>query len=139
MLDIYTCIISCIIFSDLVPDLYFYDTNTWDSCDMHYLDYMTFLDIPCYFILWFRVLVILWLCYTIVTCPGYSMFIIYMSHYACTILLYMIYLLDCSCCYYYFQFLILPNILCLCPTYCYYIFIFSSIVLFLRLLLLVRF
>jgi len=43
-LDIYTCIISCIVFSDLVPDLYFHDTDTWDSCDMHYLDYMMFLD-----------------------------------------------------------------------------------------------
>ena len=59
MLDICTCIISFIVFSDLVPDLYFQDTDTWDSCDMHYLDYMTFIDIPCYFILWSWVLVII--------------------------------------------------------------------------------
>ena len=39
---------------DLVPDLYFRDT-TWDSCDMHYLDYMIFLDWPCDFNLWSRV------------------------------------------------------------------------------------
>jgi len=89
MLDIYTYIISCIIFSDLVHDLYFYDTDTWDSCDMHYLDYMMFLDLLCYFILWYRILVILWLYYIIVTHPGHLMFIIYMSHYACTTLLYM--------------------------------------------------
>jgi len=125
MLDICTCIIFFIIFSDLVPDMYFQDTNTWDSCDMHYLDYMTFLDLPWFFILWSRVLVILWLCYITVTYPGHFMFIIYMSHYACTVSLYMIYLPDYSCYYYYFQFSILPNILFLCPTYCYYIFIFS--------------
>ena len=125
MLDICTCIISFTVFSDLVPDLYFQDTNTWDSCDMHYLDYMTFVNIPCYFILWSQVLVILWLYYTTVTCPRRLIFIIYMSHHTCTVLLYMIYLLDYSYYYYYFQFSILPNILFLCPTYCYYIFIFS--------------
>ena len=59
MLDICTCIISFIVFSDLVPDMYLQDADTWDSCDMHYLDYMTFLDIPCYFILWSRLLVIM--------------------------------------------------------------------------------
>jgi len=37
MLDIYTCILSCIIFNDLVPDLYFHDTDTWDSCDIRIL------------------------------------------------------------------------------------------------------
>ena len=45
MLDIYTYIISNIVFSDLVLDLCFHDTDTWYSCDMHYLDYMTFLDL----------------------------------------------------------------------------------------------
>ena len=55
MLDIYTCIISCMVFSDLLLDIYFHDTDTWDSCDMHYLDYMIFLDWPCDF-----KLVILW-------------------------------------------------------------------------------
>jgi len=131
-------IISCIIFSNLVLDMYFQDTDTRDSCDMH--DYMTFLDIPCYFILWSRVLVIVWLCYTTVTCPGHFMFIIYMSHYACTVSLYMIYHLDYSCYYYYLQFSILPNILLLCPVYCYYFFIFSLLsFFFLRVLLLVRF
>jgi len=59
MLDICTCIISCIVFSDIVLEIYFQDTDTWNSCDLHYLDYMTFLDIPCYFILWSRVLVIM--------------------------------------------------------------------------------
>ena len=57
MLDIYTCIISCIVFNDLVTDIYFYDTDTWNLYDMHYLDYMTFLDIPCY-----CDLVFLWSC-----------------------------------------------------------------------------
>jgi len=33
MLNIYTCIIFGIVFSDLVSHLYFYDTDTWDSCD----------------------------------------------------------------------------------------------------------
>jgi len=94
MLNIYTCIISCIVFSDQVPDIYFHDTDTWDSCDLHYLDYMTFLDLPCYFILWSCVLVILWLYYTTVTYPGHLMCNIYMLHHACTISLYMIYRLD---------------------------------------------
>ena len=125
MLEICICIISFIVFSDLVPDLYFQDTDTWDSCDMHYLDYMTFLDIPCYFILWSRVFMTLLLCYMTVTCSGHFMFIIYMSHYVCMVSLYMIYRLDYSSYYYYLQFSILLNILCLCPTYCYYIFIFS--------------
>ena len=132
MLDICTYIISFILFSDLVPD-------TWESCDMHYLDYITLLDIPCYFTLCSRVLMILWLCYTTVTFPGCLMFIIYMSHHACMILLYMIYLPDYSCDCYYIRFLIFPYILFLCLTYCYYIFIFSFIVPFLRVLLLVRF
>jgi len=96
MLNIYTCIISRIIFGDLVPNLYFYDTDTWDSCDTNYLDYMTFLDLLCYLFLWSRVLVILWLYYTIVTRPGHLMFIICMSHHACTVSLYTIYHLDFS-------------------------------------------
>ena len=70
MLDICTYIISFILFSDLVPD-------TCDSCDMHYLDYITFLDLSCDSNLWSRVLVILWLCYTTITCPRHFMFIIY--------------------------------------------------------------
>ena len=111
MLDIYTCIISCIVFSDLVPDLYLYDTDTWNSCDMYFLDYMMFLDLPCYFILWSHVLVILWLCYTAVTRPGHFIFIIYMSHYACTISLCMIYRLDFFGYYYYCQFPIILVIL----------------------------
>jgi len=123
MLDICTYIISFILFSDLVPD-------TWDSCDMHYLDYMTFLDIPCYFTLCSRVLMILWLCYTTIN----------MSYYVCTVSLYMIYHLDYSFYYYYLQFSILPNIMFLCPVYCYYFFIFSLLsFFFLRVLLLVRF
>jgi len=140
MLDIYTCIISCIVFSDLVPDIYFHDTDTWDSCDMRYIDYMMFLDLPWCFILWSRVPVILWLYYTPVTRSGHLMFIIYMSHYACMALLYMIYHPDYFCYCYYFQFSILPNILFLYPTYCYYFFIFSLLSFFsLRVLLLVRF
>ena len=59
MLDICTCIISFIVFSDLVPDLYFQDTDTWDSCDMHYLDYMTFLE---YYVILFCDLEFLWSC-----------------------------------------------------------------------------
>jgi len=75
-----------------------------------------------------------------VTCPWHFMFIIYMLHYACTVSLYMIYLPDYSCYCYYFQFSILPNILSLYPTYCYYIFIFSLLSFSsLRVLLLVRF
>jgi len=53
-----------------------------------------FLDLPCYFILWSYILVILWLYYTTVTRPGHHMFIICMSHHTCTILLYMMYRLD---------------------------------------------
>ena len=59
MLDICTWTLSFIIFSDLVPDLYFQDTDTWDSCDMHYTDYVMFLDLPWCFILWSHVLVII--------------------------------------------------------------------------------
>ena len=59
MLDINICIISCIVFSDLVPDIYFHNTDTWDSCDMHYLVYMKFLSWPCEFNLWSRVLMIM--------------------------------------------------------------------------------
>ena len=50
---------------------------------------------------------------------------IYMSHHACMIFLYIIYHPDYSCYCNYFQFSILSNILFLCPTYCYYFFIFS--------------
>ena len=109
MLDIYTCIISCIVFSNLVLNLYFRDTNTWNSCDVHYLEYMIFVDPPCYFILWSRVLEILLLYYTTVTRLGHLMFIIFMWQHACTVLLYMIYHLDYSCYCYYFQFSILPK------------------------------
>jgi len=116
MLNIYTYIISCIVFSDLVPDIYFHDTNTGDSCDMHYFDYMTFLDLPCYFILWSRVLVI----------------ILQNSYSSRTSNVHYIYATPCmhgllvhdlssqfSCYYYYFQFSILLIILFLlfqCPT-----------------------
>ena len=86
-----------------------------------------FLDLPWCFILWSRVLVIMLHDSYL---SGRLMFIIYMSHHACTVLLYMIYLLDYSCYYYYFQPSILPNILFLCPTYCYYIFIFSLLLFF---------
>ena len=67
---------------DLVLDLYFRDT-TWDSCDMHYLDYIIFFDLPYDFNLWFCVLVIFWSCYMIFTHPGYPIFIIFMSRHAC--------------------------------------------------------
>ena len=136
MIDICTCIISCIVlviyFLTRIFKILTFETHvtciiltTWHSWIYHVI-------LSCD-------LEFLWLCYTTVTCPGHLMFIIYMSHPACTTLLYMIYRLDYSCYCYYFQFSILPNILCLCPTYCYYIFIFSFIVLFLRVLLLVRF
>ena len=75
---------------------------------------------PCYFFLWSRVYVILWLCYMTVTRPGHLMFIIYISHHACTAFLYMIYRLGYSCYCYYFQFSILSKILFLlfqCPTW----------------------
>ena len=104
--------------SDLVPDLCSRGSDTWDTCDMHYLDYMILLDWPCDFNLWSHVLVIFWLCYTIVTRPRHLMFIIFMSQHACAVLLYIIYRLDYSC-YCYFQFSILPNILFFlfqCPT-----------------------
>jgi len=65
---------------------------------------MIFLDWPYYFNLWSRVLMILWLYYTTITRLGYFMFIIYMSHYACTVSLYMIYRPDYSFYCYYFQF-----------------------------------
>ena len=136
MLDIYTCIISCIVFRDLVPDIYFHDTDTWDLCDMYYLNFMMFLDWPCDFILWYCILVILWLCYTTVTRPGHLMFIIYMSHHSCmqyTVSLYMIYRLN-------FLLLLLLSVLdtakyivllismpYLC---CYYIFIFFLLLFF---------
>ena len=42
---------------DLAPDIYFGNSDTWDLCNMHYLDYMIFLNWPCYFNLWSRVLV----------------------------------------------------------------------------------
>jgi len=82
MLDIYICIISCIILSDLLPDIYFHDTDTWDLCDMHYVDYIMFLDLPCYFILWYRVLMILWLYYTTVSRSGHliSLYICHTMH-----------------------------------------------------------
>ena len=63
---------------------------------MHYIDYMMFMDLPSYFILWSRVLVILWLYYTTVTRPVYLMCIIYMSYHACTVSMHMIYPLDFS-------------------------------------------
>ena len=114
MLDICTCIISCIIFSDIVPDVYFHNTDTWDSCDMHYIDYMMFLDLPCYFILWSCVLAILLVYYTIVTRPGYLMFVIYMSHHACMVLLYMIYRLN-------FPVIVITFSSWYCQTYCSFI------------------
>ena len=135
--------LSCIIFSDLVPDIYFHDTDTWDSCDMHYIDYMMFLDLPFYFILWSRVLVILWLCCITITHPGHLMFIIYMSHHACTVSLYMIYRLDFPVivitfssryCQTYLLLIFMPYL------YCYCIFVFSLLIFFsLRVLFLVRF
>ena len=83
-----------------------------------------FLDLPCHSILWSRILVILWLYYTTVTHPGYLMFVIYVT--SCMHGLIVHDLSSWFSCYcYYFQFLILPNLLFLCPTYCYYIFIFS--------------
>ena len=146
MIDICTCIISYIVFSNLVPDMYqdtdtwdscdmhmYQDTDTWDSCDMHYLDYMIFLDILCYFILWSRVLVIILhdsylsrtshVHYIHVTPCMHDLIVHDLS-------------LDYSCDCYYIQFLIFPYILFLCPTYCYYIFIFSLLsFFFLRVLL----
>ena len=125
MLDINTCIISCIVFNDLVTDLYLYDTDTWDYCDMHYLDYMIFLDWPCDLSC---DLVFLWSCDYVIRqllVQNISCSLYFMSQHACTVLLYIIYYLDYSCYCYYFQFSILPSIFFLCPTYCYYIFIFS--------------
>ena len=98
---------------DLVPDIYSHNTDTWYSCDMHYLDYKIFLDWLCDFNLWSSVLVILWLCYMTITRPRH------LSQHACTVLLYMIYRLVFSCYCYYFQFLTLSNILFFlfkCPT-----------------------
>jgi len=118
---------------DLVTDLCSRGSGTWESCDMHYLDYMILLDWPYDFNLWYRILVILWLCYTIVTRPGHLIFIIFMSQHTCAVLLYMIYRPDYSCYCYYFQSSILPNILFLlfqCPTrtvtaFSYFLFYYS--------------
>jgi len=143
MLDIYTCIISCIVFSNLVLNLYFRDTNTWNSCDVHYLEYMIFVDPPCYFILWSRVLLILWLCYMTVTHPGHFLFIKYMSHHAWTVLVHDLL----------FRLFVLLLLLLVLDTtnhivfiismpylYYFYIFIFSLLLFFsLRVLLPVRF
>ena len=138
MLDICTCIISFIIFSDLVPDLYFQDTDTWDSGDMHYFDYMTFLDIPCYFILWSRVLVIM----------------LHDSYLSRTSHVHYIHITPCmhghiahDLSFWLFLILLLPSVLetdkhiiFLCPIDYYYIFIFSLLLFFfLRVLLLVCF
>ena len=70
-------------------------------------------------------LVFLWLCYMTVTHPGHLMFIIYMSHYACTVSLYMIYRLDYSyyCCYFQFPimliilFLLFQYLICAVTTF----------------------
>ena len=119
-----TCILSCIVFSDLLPDLYFHDTDTWDSCDLHYLDYMVCLELSCY--------------YLVISCSCDFMIMLHdsysfrTSHVHCihvTLCMHDFLVHDLSsyypCYCYYFQFSILPNILFLCPTYCYYIFIFS--------------
>ena len=96
------------------------------SCDMHYLDYMTFLNLPCYFILWSHVLVI----------------ILHNSYSSRTSHVHYIYVTSCmhgllvhnwssqfSCCCYYFQFSILPIIsyfLFQCSTRAFTIFSYSS-------------
>ena len=81
-----------------------------------------------YFILWSHVLIILWLYYTTVTRPGHFIFIINMSHHACTVSLYIIYRLD-------FPIIIITVVLDTAKyiivltsmpyLYCYCIFIFS--------------
>ena len=114
MLDIYTCIISCIIFSDLVPDIYFLKNDTWDSCGMHYLDYMTFLDyhviLSCDLeFLWSYDYVTWWLLIQNISCSLY-----YMSHHACMVSLYMIYHLD-------FPVIVITLSSRYCQTYCSYV------------------
>ena len=48
-------VLSC----DLEPNMCFCNTDTWDFCDKHSLDYMIFLDLLCDFKLWFCELVIM--------------------------------------------------------------------------------
>ena len=111
MLDICSCIISFIVISDLVPDLYFQDTDTWDSCEMHCLDYSCDLEFlgSCDYVS--RQLLVQDIsCHYIHITPCMHGLIVHdLSS-------------DYSCYYYYIQFLLFPNIF---PTYYYYIFIFS--------------
>ena len=110
MLDIYTCIISCMVFSNLVPDIYFHGADTWDSCDMHYIDYMMFLDLPCYLSC---DLMFLWFCdYTtqqlLVQDISCSLYICYIMH-ARLLVHNMSSRFSCYC--YYYQFSIILIIL----------------------------
>jgi len=104
-----------------------------DSCDMH-------TDVTCiilttwhswtYHVILSCDLMFLWLYYTTVTRPGHLMFIIYTSHHACTVSLYMIYRLDFFYICYYYQFSIILIILFLlfqhptCAVTAFFIFFF---------------
>jgi len=120
---------------DLVLNIYFHDTDTWDSCDMHYLDYMIFLDWPCDFNLWSRVLMILWLCYTRSLYSCHNMH----ARSSCTrsiiVIIPVLLLLSVPDTVNYIVLIISMPYL-----YCYCIFIFSLLIFFsFRVLLLVRF
>ena len=140
MLDIYTCIVSCIIFSDLTPDLYLHDTDIWDSRDMHYLDYMMFLDLPCYFILLSRVLVNL----VIILHSSYSSRISHVHYIHVTPCMHDLIVYDLSS--WLFLLLLLlsvidttKHIMLMSYLLLLHLHILSFIILFLRVLLLVRF
>ena len=126
MLDICTCIISYIIFSDLVPGIYFQDTDTWDSCDMHYL---TTWHSWTYHVILSRDLVFWWSCDYI----SWQLLVQDISYYCTWSIFSIIHVIITTfspryCQTYYACVLLI--VITFCPTYCYYIFIFSLLSLF---------